>query len=296
MAFDPSPGVVVFLLAAAALYVRAVVVLRRRGWRISRLQQTWWWIGLGLQAFALLGPPDALDDQVLSWHMAQHPLLADIAVPFLLAGLRTPVLVHYLPRPVLVPLAHRHTLRRVFRFLRGPLVSIPAYLVILYTWHFDFAFVAALRHPLVHVLQHVSFVFAGVLIWWCAIEPQRARLRGELWKIPYIFASRMMSMFLGVGFEVSRHPLYHEYYANRPRAHGISPLADTQVAGGLMMTLVLILIGRAMLFFLWRASLDAARAAVAALEARASGMRVTFSTAWARAPVSSPGLATTLAT
>ena len=57
--------------------------------------------------------------------MAQHLLLADIAAPFLLAGLRTPVLVFYLPRPVLVPLARRHWLRRVFRFLRQPLVVDP---------------------------------------------------------------------------------------------------------------------------------------------------------------------------
>jgi len=258
--FDFSPGVVVFLLAAGALYVRAVLILRRRGWRVPRRQQAWWWIGLALQAIALLGPPDAQADQLLSWHMAQHLLLADIAVPFLLAGLRTPVLVFYLPRPVLVPLAHRRMLRRVFRFLRQPLVSIPAYLVILYTWHFAFAFEGALRNPLVHVLQHVSFVFAGVLIWWCAIEPQRARLRGELWKIPYIFASRMVSMFLGVGFLVSRHPLYHDYYGNRPRAHGISPLADTQLAGGLMMTLDMVIIAGALIFFFWRASQDADRA------------------------------------
>jgi len=275
MRFSLDPGVLIFHLAAADQYVRAVLVLRERGWRVRRLQQLWWWIGWTLQAIALVGPPDALDNQVLSWHMAQHLLLADIAVPFLLAGLRTPVLVHYLPRPVLVPLAHRHTLRRVFRFLRQPLVSIPVYLVILYGWHFDFAFVAALRHPLVHVLQHVSFVFAGVLIWWCAIEPQRRRMRGELWKIPYIFASRMVSMFLGVGFVVSRHPLYHEYYGNRPRAHGISPLADTQVAGGLMMTLDMIIIGGALIFFFWRASQDADRAEDAERAARAAATPAT---------------------
>src|SRR5919199_1704012 len=108
--------------------------------------------------------------------------------------------------------------RRFFRFLAQPLAAIPAYLVILYTWHLGFAFEGALRHPALHVLQHVSFVLAGVLIWWAAIEPQRRRLRGELWKIPYIFAARMVSMFLGVAFLVSRHPLYHEYYGNRPRA------------------------------------------------------------------------------
>jgi len=94
--------------------------------------------------------------------MAQHLLLADIAVPFLLAGLRTPVLVHYLPRPVLVPLAHRHTLAAHLPLPAPALVSIPVYLVILYTWHFSFAFEAALRHPLIHVLQpHLVRVRGG---------------------------------------------------------------------------------------------------------------------------------------
>jgi len=270
VSFTFNPGVAAFLLTAAILYVRAVRILAGRGYRVPRLQQVWWWIGISLQTIALLGPPDTESDQLLSWHMGQHLLLADIAVPFLLAGIRTPVLVFLLPRPVLVPLAHRYTLRRIFRFLRQPLVAIPAYLVILYTWHFSFAFEGALRNPLVHALQHISFVFAGVLVWWCAIEPQRRRLRGELWKIPYIFASRMVSMFLGVAFVVSRHPLYHDYYDNRPRAHGISPLTDTQIAGGLMMSLDIVIITGALIFFFWRASQDADRAEEAESAARAA--------------------------
>jgi cytochrome c oxidase assembly factor CtaG len=117
-----------------------------------------------------------------------------------------------------------------------------------------------------------------VLIWWCAIEPQRLRLRGELWKIPYIFASRMVSMFLGVAFVVSRHPLYHDYYGNRPRAHGIAPLADTQVAGGLMMTLDIIIIGGALIFFFWRASQDADREEAAEREASERAARAAAAT------------------
>jgi putative copper resistance protein D len=234
-------------------------VLRTRGYRVPVAQQVWWWAGVALQAVALVGPLDDLADQLISAHMAQHLLLADVAVPFLLAGVRTPVLVFLLPRPVLVPLAHRRALRRVFRFLRQPLAAIPAYLVILYTWHLGFAFEGALRHPALHVVQHVSFVFAGVLIWWAAIEPQRRRLRGELWKIPYIFAARMVSMFLGVAFVVSRTPFYRDFYGSRPHAHGVDPLADTQIAGGLMMTLDIVIIGGALIFFFWRASQDADR-------------------------------------
>jgi cytochrome c oxidase assembly factor CtaG len=259
VSFALNPGVVTFLVAIAALYVRAVWVLQARGYRVPRVQQAWWWIGWALQAGALVGPLDDLADQLVSAHMAQHLLLADVAVPFLLAGVRTPVLVFLLPRSVLVPLAHRRVLRRVFRFLRQPLVAIPAYLVILYTWHFAFAFEGALRDPALHALQHVSFVFAGVLIWWAAIEPQRRRLRGELWKIPYIFAARMVSMFLGVAFVVTRTPFYRDFYGSRPRAHGVAPLADTQIAGGLMMSLDIVIIGGALVFFFWRASQEADR-------------------------------------
>lgn len=258
-----DPGVIAFLIAISALYVRAVRVLRRRGYRVPATQQAWWWVGVALQTVALVGPLDGLADQLLSAHMAQHLLLADVAVPFLLAGVRTPVLVFLLPRPVLVALAHRRILRRVFRFLRQPLAAIPTYLVILYVWHFGFAFEGALRHPALHVLQHVSFVLAGVVIWWAAIEPQSRRLHGELWKIPYIFAARMVSMFLGVAFVVARTPFYRDFYGSRPHARGVDALADTQIAGGLMMTLDIVVIGGALIFFFWRASQDADRSELA---------------------------------
>src|SRR5215207_1443982 len=113
-----SFGALALLLLFEALYVRAIAVLRRRGWRVGVRQQAAWHFGMALQAVALLGPLDAAAEDYLSAHMAQHLLLADLAVPFLLAGMRTPVLVFIPPRPVLVALAHRHWLRAAFRFLR----------------------------------------------------------------------------------------------------------------------------------------------------------------------------------
>lgn len=251
-----DPGVIVVLAGLGLLYARAVRVLRRRGYEVPVHQQVAWWTGIALQAVALLGPLDRYAPDLFVAHMSQHILLADLAVPFLLIGVRTPVLVFIPPRPVLVALAHRRTLRRAFRFLRGPLVAIPVYLVVLYFWHFSFAFEGALRHPIVHVLQHVSFIFAGVLVWWPALEPQRRRLRGELWKIPYIFAARMVSMFLGVAFVFTRHPVYAGFYGDRPRQYGLSPLTDQQIAGGIMMSVDILIMVGALCFFFYRASAD----------------------------------------
>ena len=76
--FDPAGVALVALLIA--LYARAVTVLRWRGWTVSGKQQALFYGGAGLLAVALLGPPDTLSDDLLSAHMGQHLLLADIAL------------------------------------------------------------------------------------------------------------------------------------------------------------------------------------------------------------------------
>ena len=49
-------AIVVWLIVAEALYVRALRVLGRRGVAVPRLQVVLWHIGLSLQAIALLSP------------------------------------------------------------------------------------------------------------------------------------------------------------------------------------------------------------------------------------------------
>src|SRR4051794_2960889 len=211
--FDPA---VFFLLAVAcSLYVRAVLVLRGRGFDVPRGQQAFWWGGIALTAIGLMGPADALADDLMSAHMVQHLLIADISAPLILAGIRTPVLQFYLPRQVLVPLAHRRGLRRFFRAIRAPLPAMGIYVVVLYTWHMTFAFEAALRSPVVHALQHESFVIASALVWWSVVEPQRRRLRGELWKIGQVIGCRLAGMFLAMAFIIASSPFYSSFYGDR---------------------------------------------------------------------------------
>jgi putative membrane protein len=246
-------GIVVWLLVLEALYVRALRVLARRGVGVPRGQKVCWHLGLGLQAVAFLSPLSSLADDLLSAHMAEHLLMADLGAPLLLAGVRNPVLVFFLPRGVLVPLARRRNLRAAFRWLRQPLVAIPVYTIVLYGWHFSFAFEAAVRHDLVHVLQHASFVLIGVLVWWSAIEPKRRQLRGELWKIGHILAARMLGMFLGMSFVLIRHPVYTGVYGSGER-RGMSALADQQLAGAIMVGLDILIMVFALAFFFWQAA------------------------------------------
>ncbi len=245
-------AIVVWLIVAETLYVRALRVLGRRGVSVPRLQIVLWHIGLGLQAVALLSPIGSLSDELLTAHMGEHILLADLGAPLLLAGLRNPVLAFFLPRGVLVPLA-RSRLRGVFRKLRQPLVAIAVYAVVLYGWHLGFAFEGAVRNDLVHVAQHASFILAGVLVWWSALEPKRRQLHGDLWKIGHILGARMIGMFLGMAFVLIRTPVYTGVYGSGER-HGISALADQQSAGAMMVAVDILIMVFALAFFFWQAA------------------------------------------
>ena len=259
MALTLNPATVLYLVGVAVLYARAVRVLRRRGQMVAGWQQGAWYGGLGLTAIALLGPPDALGDELLTMHMVQHLLIADLAAPLLIAGLRNPVLGFFLPRAVLVPLA-RSRLRRAFRVMRRPWIALPIFVALLYGWHIRVLFEGALRSDWVHALQHLSFVGGSLLVWWAVLEPKRRRMPGELWKIGHIFAARLFSAMLGMGLVFSRSPWYAGVYGDRPSDYGLSPLADQQTAGGIMMSLDVLVIVFALTLFFWRAAADFDRA------------------------------------
>jgi putative membrane protein len=253
-------GALLLVASAEALYVRALRVLRGRGVAVPRVQVVLWHAGIALWVAGFLSPVDALGDELLSAHMAQHLLIADLAAPLLLAGARNPVLGFLLPRPALVTLARSRPLRGAFRVLKRPAVAVPVYALVLYGWHFAVFFEAAVRYPLVHALQHMSFVAIGVLVWWSALEPKRRRLRGELWKVPYLIGARMAGMFLGMSFVLIRVPIYTGVYGAGDRGHGLKALGDQQLAGAMMVVLDLLIMAFALCFFFWRASQDADRA------------------------------------
>ena len=204
-------AIVVWLVLLEGLYVRALRVLRGRGVAVPRWQVAAWHASMALWIAGLLSPIDDLGDDGLAFHMLQHLLIADLAAPLMLVGLRNPVLAFFLPRAgARAAGAHALAARRRSASLRRPLVALPIYVVVLYGWHFAVFFEAAVRHPLVHALQHASFIAIGVLVWWSALEPKRRRLRGELWKIGHILARAL-----------PRHVPGHELRAHPPaRLHG----------------------------------------------------------------------------
>jgi putative membrane protein len=257
MVFDP--GALILVLATEALYLRALRVLRGRGVTVPWPQIAAWHTGIALWVIGFFSPIHSLGEDMLSAHMAQHLLIADLAAPLLLVGARNPVLGFLLPRTALVTLARSHPLRSAFRTLRKPIVAVAVYVLVLYGWHFAIFFEAAVRNPAVHALQHGSFVAIGLLVWWSALEPKRRRVPGQLWKVPYLIGARMAGMFLGMSFVLIRVPIYTGVYGAGERRLGLDAVADQQVAGALMVIVDLLIMVFALCFFFLRSAQDAER-------------------------------------
>jgi cytochrome c oxidase assembly factor CtaG len=244
----------------AALYARAVRILARRGYDVPGWQMISWYGGIALMGIALLSPLDSLGEtDLLSAHMAQHLLIADLSAPLLVIGLRSPVYAFILPRALFVELARSHRLRATFRFLKQPWIAAPIWILVLYGWHMAPAYEAALRHPVLHALQHQSFIVASILVWVSVLEPTRRRVPGELWKIPHIVGTRFAGMFLGMAFVILQRPIYEGFYGQRALEHGLTPASDQQIAGGLMLGVDFFVMIGALIFFFFRAAADADR-------------------------------------
>ena len=216
-----------YLLALPAfLYWRGVRILAARGYRVPRSQQWCWFAGLASIGAALLSPLDHLGEtDLLSAHMAQHLLLADLSAPLLVLGARSPVYAFLLPRPVWAARARSQRLRSVLRTGTKPCVAAPLWIVILYSGTSP-AYDAALRHPFLHALQHQCFIIGSLLVWISVLEPTTPCSGRALEDRPHR-RHRFAGMFLGWRSS-SATPAYDGFYGHRALEHGFRPTTTSR--------------------------------------------------------------------
>jgi putative membrane protein len=248
--WQAPPVVLAGTAVALALFVQGFVRLRRRRselvpWTRALLFAA----GLGLLVLPLVSPLDeAADDKLLSAHMLQHVLIGDAAAALLVVALRGPLLFFLLPPALLRPVA---ALRPLLSVAARPLVALGLWAVAIYAWHVPAAYDYAAAHPLVHDLEHLSFVVAGGLVWIQLVDPARhGRLRRSQ-RIFFALAMVALMQPLVDALLFSSSPAYARY-ANQPdRLFGLSPLTDQRLAGVVMMTEQLLALGIFVGLLLW---------------------------------------------
>jgi cytochrome c oxidase assembly factor CtaG len=240
-----APIVVVALTGYAVVYGLRWRTSRREGgaraagWGRALL----WATGLACLVAALISPIDVLGEQLASFHMLQHLLIADLA-PICL----TLALTKWILRPATRRI---HRIERAAGPLGHPAFGVVAYVGAMWLWHVPALYDAALADPVVHTLEHLSFGAAGLLYWWHLLSPIRSRLRlGGLGPIMYMASTKVLVGFLGILLAFSPDLLYsYDWHGTRL---GLDAIDDQHVAGLLMALEQSIVMGVALAYLFFR--------------------------------------------
>jgi len=214
-----GPLALIGLLYARRAHTLADTAHPVPGWRQACFYGGFVTIGAALTS---LGGPS---EELLYVHMIEHLLLGDIAALLIVLGLTGPLLA-----PVL-----RIRFFDRLRALSHPLIAFPLWAIDLYVWHLPVLYQAALRHPALHALQHSMFLMLGINMWMCLLGPlPTPAWFGNLARLLYIVAVRLTATVLGNVFLWSSSAFY-PYYLHGDAVFHISPVADQNLAGAIMM-------------------------------------------------------------
>ncbi len=212
-------------VAYLALYGRRLQTLSREGrpvehWRIASFVT-----GVVLLTAVQVGPLDSIADQVLVAHMAQHIVIGDFCSLLIVFGLTG---------PVLQPLLHIRATRPL-RVLAHPLIALAMWALDLYAWHLPLFYQLAIRHDLVHALEHACFFWFGALLWLGLIGPlPKPRWFAGWGTLGYIILVRFTGAVLG-NVLIWAQTIFYPVYKATDAAKGLNALSDQNLAGGLMM-------------------------------------------------------------
>ena len=257
LAWSIHPSTVVGLVALGALYLWR---LRRAkaGEHASVLRRISFLAAL-LVIFASLNGPihDLSDTYLFSAHMVQHLMLTMLMPPLLIVGV---------PGWMLRPLLRNRVVASVARVVTRPVACFAIFNIVIAMWHLPVFYNAAMDNHNIHILEHLMFMAAAVLMWWPLTSqlPELPRLSypGQML---YCFLMIMPMSIVAVYISMADQVLYPAYAA-APRITSLSPLED-QLLGGLIMWVpggMIFMIIMSVIFFKWaaRGGDDAASAQV----------------------------------
>ena len=213
------------VVLAGAYAVRARTLARRGqpvpGWRIAVFS-----LGIALLVIAVASPVAEIgEEELFSFHMAQHLVIGDLAPLCLLAGLTGPLLRPLLALPGVMRL----------RVLSNPFLALPIWAANLAFWHVPTLYEAAVENGAVHALEHTAFFAAGIVLWLPVLETLPApEWFGTGAKLAYIVGVRLVATLIGNVFVWGGAPFY-DVYETGDHYLGLSPSGDQSLAGSLMM-------------------------------------------------------------
>ena len=220
----PDAWLLATLLIGGYLYALAALgpKLAPGGRAATTRQRVCFISGVVLLWLAADWPLDQLSDSLFSFHMVQHLVFAFLAAPLIILGMPTWLLRDLLKRPLVA---------KVFRGITRPLVA----LVVLNLWaagyHWPALVNLSVTNDWFHLLVHVAWVVAGLVMWWPVLSPlpEFPHLSYPL-AMMYLFGQSLVPTVPASFLTFAETPLY-QAYAQAPRVLGLDAVTDQQIAG-----------------------------------------------------------------
>jgi putative membrane protein len=168
---------------------------------------------------------DLSDGYLFSAHMVQHLVLTLVAPPMMIIGT---------PGWMLRPALEWKGVGTAARWLTAPAHCFVIFNVVLAAWHLPPVYEYAMEHHAAHIVQHLCFMVASVLMWWPILSPlpELPRLSYPA-QMLYLFLLSIPMSLIAICIGYADHVLY-PWYASAPRIWGITPMQD-QMIGALVM-------------------------------------------------------------
>ncbi len=231
-----SPTVLLSCALGAALYLRGLLRLRRRGQRVGFWPALSFLLGLGLIYGVLQTYYDYLSQHMFFVHRLQHlvlhhlgPLLIVVALPgsVLRAGL--PLRWHGVASRV----AGTALWRWGLRVLQQPVIAGALFVGLVFFWLTPSIHFTAMLDADRYRLMNWGMAIDGLLFWWLMLTPRRAQGQiavGYGQRIVILVVTGFLQLFLGAHIVMSKTVLF-DVYGICGRAWAVSPLTDQQLGG-----------------------------------------------------------------
>lgn len=143
-------------------------------------------------------------------------------------------------------LARRGPLGRSWGVLTTWWVALPVWAICQWVWSVPALMDAASDGGALHLLQHTTLFYSGILLWWVVVDPLPAdRRRPHAGRLALLGASRAVTATVCLPLTFLTVELYPRYAAGGG-AYGIAGLADQQLGGAAMCFLEFLVFGIAM--------------------------------------------------
>lgn len=230
-----EPWVVVSLVAALGWYCVGLARARKIGQSgpAAADRRLAFLLAIFSLLVSLTGPLDDLADELFSAHMVQHLALMLIAAPLLAWARPGVVLLWALPKRARKTFGRGYNLGRLSRLVRW--LSHPVSIWIAFCgafafWHLPGPYGFALTHPVVHVLEHASFLITAYAFWSVVIGGS-ARHRLDCGaRLLFLSTAAVLSGLPGALMILTPRPFYPMHAAGAQH-WGMTLLADQQLAG-----------------------------------------------------------------